>query len=194
MTLAAPAARDQWWFVYGERADNVVENYYLYNPGEEDAEVTPVLLGFQQPAGMEPPDTIVVPDGEVVEFRMADVADLPDGIAQRRVRHRAGDPGRRRAGPHPHDRHGGDDVDHARGDDTADGYVANTWYVGLGPAAPTEAALVVYNNTTSRLRRDGAGDHARGGADRSRLRRGRRGAPGRSTPSTSPTPLASATS
>ena len=38
MTLAAPAARDQWWFVYGERADNVVENYYLYNPGEEDAD------------------------------------------------------------------------------------------------------------------------------------------------------------
>ena len=79
MTLAAPAARDQWWFVYGERADNVVENYYLYNPGDEDAEVTPVLLGFQQPAGMEPPETIVVPDGEVVEFRMADVADLPAG-------------------------------------------------------------------------------------------------------------------
>ena len=55
MTLAAPAVRDQWWFVYGEQSDDVVENYYLYNPGEEDAEVTPVLLGFEQPEGMEVP-------------------------------------------------------------------------------------------------------------------------------------------
>ena len=79
VTLAAPAAHDQWWFVYGERADNVVENYYLYNPGEEDAEVTRAAR-VPAAAGMEPPDTIlVVPDGEVVEFRMADVAELPDG-------------------------------------------------------------------------------------------------------------------
>ena len=119
MTLGAPSLRDQWWFVYGEQAENVVENYYLYNPGEEDAEVTPVLLGFQPPEGMEPPDTIVVPDGEVVEFRMADVAGLPDGITQRRVRHRTGNPGRRRARGYPNDRLGGDDLDDARGLDAS---------------------------------------------------------------------------
>ena len=149
MTLAAPALRDQWWFVYGERADNVVEHYYLYNPGEEDAAVTPVLLGFQQPAGMEPPETIVVPDGEVVEFRLEDVAGLPEQphsivfgtvpttpVVVERVLTRT--------------------IDNVAttsitfGATTRpDGYVANTWYVGLGPAVPTARALALYNNTTT---------------------------------------------
>ena len=30
-----------------------------------------------------------------------------------------------------------------------DGYVANTWYVGLGPTAPARRALALYNNTTA---------------------------------------------
>jgi hypothetical protein len=147
MTLAAPVVRDQWWFVYGERADNVVENYYLYNPGEEDAEVTPVLLGFRQPPEMPPPEPITVPDGEVVEFRMADLADLPvqphsvvfgteptTPIVVERVLTRTIE-----------------DVPTTSltlGATTRpDGYVANTWHVGLGPAAPTDRALAVYNNT-----------------------------------------------
>jgi Family of unknown function (DUF5719) len=149
MTLASPSLRDQWWFVYGERADNVVENYYLYNPGEDDAEVTPVLLGFRQPAGMEPPDTIVVPDGEVVEFRMGDVAELPTGphsvvfgtepgtpVVVERVLTRTIDTVAT--------------TSITVGATTRpDGYIANTWYAGLGPATPTEAALVLYNNTRS---------------------------------------------
>ena len=137
MTLAAPSVRDQWWFVYGERADNVVENYYLYNPGEEDAEVTPVLLGFQPPPGMEPPDTIVVPDGEVVEFRLADVADLPTGPHSVVF-------GTEPATPVVVERVLTRTIDAVAttsitlGATTRpDGYVANTWYVGLGPAAPT---------------------------------------------------------
>jgi hypothetical protein len=149
MTLAAPDVRDQWWFVYGEQADNVVENYYLYNPGEEDAEVTPVLLGFPQPAGMEPPETIVVPDGEVVEFRLGDVAGLPqqphsvvfgtepttpvvvERVLTRTIENVATTSITVGATTRP------------------DGYVANTWYVGLGPSAPTPQALALYNNTTA---------------------------------------------
>jgi hypothetical protein len=149
MTLAAPAVRDQWWFVYGERADNVVENYYLYNPGEEDAEVTPVLLGFQQPEGMQPPDAFVVPDGEVVEFRMADIESLPDGphsvvfatepatpVVVERILTRTID-----TVP---------TTSITVGATTRpDGYVADSWYVGLGPAAPTRRALALYNNTSA---------------------------------------------
>lgn len=149
MTLAAPAVRDQWWFVYGERADDVVESYYLYNPGDEDAEVSPVLLGFQPPDGFDPPDTIVVPDGEVVEFRLADVADLPDGphtvvfgtepaspVVVERVLTRTID--------------GVPTTSITLGATTRpDGYVANTWYVGLGPAEATEGALALYNITGS---------------------------------------------
>ena len=55
--------------------------------------------GVPAARGMEPPDPIVVPDGEVVEFRMADVASLPDG-PHSVVRYRAGHVGRRRADPH----------------------------------------------------------------------------------------------
>jgi hypothetical protein len=149
MALAAPAVRDQWWFVYGERADNVVENYYLYNPGEEDAEVTPVLLGFQPPEGMEPPDPIDVPDGEVVEFRMADIDSLPDGphsvvfgtdpatpVIVERVLTRTID--------------NVPTTSITLGATTRpDGYVANSWYVGLGPAASAQRALALYNNTTA---------------------------------------------
>ncbi len=149
MALAAPAVRDQWWFVYGERADNVVENYYLYNPGEEDAEVTPVLLGFQPPEGMQPPDPIVVPDGEVVEFRMADVGSLPDGPHSVVF-------GTEPATPVVVERVLTRTIDNVPttsitlGATTRpDGYVANSWYVGLGPAAPTQRALALYNNTTA---------------------------------------------
>jgi hypothetical protein len=147
MTLAAPALREQWWFAYGERADNVVENYYLYNPGEEDATVTPVLLGFQPPAGWVPPEAIVVPDGEVVEFRVADVAGLPAAphsivfgtepttpvVVERVITRTIEDV---------------PTTSITLGATTrSDGYIANTWYVGLGPAVATERGLVVYNNT-----------------------------------------------
>jgi hypothetical protein len=149
MSLAAPAVRDQWWFVHGERADDVVENYYLYNPGEEDAEVTPVLLGFQPPEGMEPPDPIVVPDGEVVEFRMADVASLPDGPHSVVF-------GTEPATPVVVERILTRTIENVPttsitvGATTRpDGYVANTWYVGIGPTAPAQRALALYNNTTA---------------------------------------------
>ena len=149
MSLATPAARDQWWFVYGERAENVVENYYLYNPGEEDAVVTPVLLGFQQPAGMESPEAIVVPDGEVVEFRMADVADLPEGMHSVVF-------GTEPTTPIVVERVITRTIDSVAttsmtlgGTTRPDGYIANTWYVGLGPAVATQGVLALYNNTTA---------------------------------------------
>ena len=148
MSLAAPDVRDQWWFVYGEQADNVVENYYLYNPGDEDADVTPVLLGFQPPAGMEPPETIVVPDGEVVEFRMADVGALPAQLHSVVF-------GTEPTTPVVVERVLTRTIDTVAttsitlGATTRpDGYVANTWYVGLGPAVATPQALALYNNTT----------------------------------------------
>ncbi|HET9546560.1 MAG TPA: DUF5719 family protein [Desertimonas sp.] len=148
MTLGAPDVRDQWWFVYGEQADNVVENYYLYNPGDEDAEVAPVLLGFQPPAGMEPPETIVVPDGEVVEFRMADVGALPAQLHSVVF-------GTEPTTPVVVERVLTRTIDTVAttsitlGATTRpDGYVANTWYVGLGPAVATPQALALYNNTT----------------------------------------------
>jgi hypothetical protein len=148
MSLAAPAVRDQWWFVYGERADNVVENYYLYNPGEEDAVVTPVLLGFRQPRGMEPPEAITVPDGEVVEFRIADVAGLPADGPHSVVF------GTEPATPVVVERVLTRTIENVPttgitlgATSRPDGYVANTWYVGLGPQAATTGALALYNNT-----------------------------------------------
>jgi Family of unknown function (DUF5719) len=149
MTLGAPALRDQWWFVYGERAANVVENYYLYNPGEEDAEVTPVLLGFQAVDALQQPETIVVPDGEVVEFRIADVEGLPDGLHSVVF-------GTEPTTPIVVERVFTRTIDTVAttsitlgATSRPDGYVANTWYVGIGPTVATPGALALYNNTTA---------------------------------------------
>ena len=155
---------------------NVVENYYLYNPGEEDAEVTPVLLGFQPPAGMEPPDADRrarrrgrrVPHGR--RRRPARRA------AQRGVRHRAGDAGRRRARASPARstawRRPRSPSGRPRGP-TATSPTRGT--SGSARRPPPKAALALYNNTTADVRRHAAGDHAAGRADRARLRRHRRG-------------------
>jgi hypothetical protein len=149
MTLAAPALRDQWWFVYGERAADVVENYYLYNPGEEDADVTPVLLGFPAGSALEQPETIVVPDGEVVEFRLADVEGLPEGAHSVVF-------GTEPTTPIVVERVFTRTIDTVAttsitlgATSRPDGYVADTWYVGLGPAQATTGGLRIYNNTTS---------------------------------------------
>ena len=41
-----------------------------------------------------------------------------------------------------------------------DGYIANTWYVGLGPAVATQGGLGAVQQHQSRLRRHAPGHHA----------------------------------
>ncbi|MEP1122565.1 MAG: DUF5719 family protein [Ilumatobacter sp.] len=184
VSLAAPELRDQWWFADGERTDGVTETYSIYNPTDEEVEVTVFFGGLPlaSSAVNELDNPIVVPPlravifdpaadrggGDVVEPEASvpgdgtsDVGDdgeddgivdlqpasteLPEGrhatvfstlaqpsIVVERVLTRPADGSISTsvvlgAPPRP------------------DGFVPNTWHMGIGPTEPTEDALVVYN-------------------------------------------------
>jgi hypothetical protein len=186
VSLGAPELRDQWWFADGEVADGVDETYSIYNPTDEEVEVTVFFGGLPLSASavnegdpiIVPPlrvvvfdptgqsttgsssDDVVVDDETVDEVPDATPAvegddgfvefaeptrDLPDGrhatvfstlaqpsIVVDRVLTRPVDGSIATsvvmgAPPRP------------------DGFVANTWRMGVGPTEPTEQALVVYN-------------------------------------------------
>lgn len=68
VSLGAPELRDQWWFADGERNEGVTETYSIYNPTEDDVEVTVFFGGLPIDAGVEDLDPIVVPPRRVVVF------------------------------------------------------------------------------------------------------------------------------
>lgn len=146
VTLAAPAVRDQWWFADGEVGEGIAERYSIYNPGDDDVEVTAALLGVQS-TDFVPIDPIEVPSGRVVTFSPADVEGVPSGrhamvfgtqaldarVVIERVLTRTFD--------------GLPTTSVVMGAPPRfeDGYVATTWTMAYGVAEPTEDALVVYN-------------------------------------------------
>lgn len=146
VSLAAPAARDQWWFADGEFGEGITERYSIYNPGDDGVEVTPVLLG-RSSTEFVPIDPISVPARQVVTLSMADVPDLPEGrhsmvfdtlnpedlVVVERVITRTFDDLPTTSvvmGAPPR---------------LEDGYVATTWTMAVGADEATEDALVVYN-------------------------------------------------
>jgi hypothetical protein len=150
VSLAAPALRDQFWFADGEQGEGITEEYAIYNPTDDDITVDVVLLGLPPEANFGNVAPIEVPAREVVVFdpsRTADGGDsnLPDGrhaavfstlaeptiVVERVITRPAGESVATEVllGAPP----------------SADGYVSNQWHVGIGPAQPTESALVVYN-------------------------------------------------
>lgn len=68
VSLGAPELRDQWWFADGERNEGVTETYSIYNPTEDDVEVTVFFGGLPIDAGVEDLDPIVVGPRRVVIF------------------------------------------------------------------------------------------------------------------------------
>ncbi len=81
ISLAAPALRDQWWFADGERSEGVTETYSIYNPTDEEVEVTVFFGGLPlEASAVNEGDTIVVPPLRAVIFdptenRSGDVVD-----------------------------------------------------------------------------------------------------------------------
>ena len=146
VTLASPALRDQWWFANGEKGPDVSERYSIYNPTEEDVEVSVVPLGIPLTAELVTIEPIPVPAHQVVTFSPDDLADLPAGrhamvfstgnqqsivVEQaftRTIEDRPTTAVLLGAPPR-----------------LADGYVATTWSVAVGPGEPTTDAFVVYN-------------------------------------------------
>jgi hypothetical protein len=150
VSLAAPALRDQFWFADGEQGEGITEEYAIYNPTDDDITVDVVLLGLPPEANFGNVAPIEVPAREVVVFDPSRTADggesnLPDGrhaavfstlaeptiVVERVITRPAGESVATEVllGAPP----------------SADGYVSNQWHVGIGPAQPTESALVVYN-------------------------------------------------
>jgi hypothetical protein len=183
VSLGAPELRDQWWFADGEVADGVEETYSIYNPTDEEVEVTVFFGGLPVSASaVNEGDPIVVPPFRVVVFD-PNGSTTTDGTAgEGSVDGDAGDVSETT----PSDESGsGDFAQPTRGlpegrhatvfstlaqpsivvdrvltrpsegsisttvvmgaPPRPDGYVANTWRMGVGPTEPTEQALVVYN-------------------------------------------------
>lgn len=184
VSLAAPELRDQWWFADGERRDGVTETYSIYNPTDEEVEVTVFFGGLAlASSAVNEGDPVVVPPLRVVVFDPTEAGGVDEG-----------DPGLEGDPEVAQDGEVADDVEGEGFDDifstsTAlpegrhatvfstlaqpsivvervltrqvegtiatstvlgapprnDGFVPNTWHMGIGPAQPTEGALVVYN-------------------------------------------------
>ncbi len=161
VSLAAPALAEQWWFTDGERGEGITETFSIYNPTDNDVSVTPFFLGLpldfdgggfaavdvpaRQVVVFEPfvgaagssdeatsdPEffTESIPNGRhaVVFSTLAD----PSVVIERVLTRPAGDSLATSVVQGAPNR--------------SDAFVATRWHIGIGPSAPTEDALVVYN-------------------------------------------------
>lgn len=149
MTLGAPTLRDQWWFAHGLKADNVDVTYMIYNPNDDDIEITPVVLGFPQNPDFQVPEPFVVPDGEVYPFRLADIVQVPEGLVTMVFASGSIDQGVvvERVITETIDNRPTTGVTLGANTRLADAYVAGTWYVGISPGVGVEDGLTIYNST-----------------------------------------------
>lgn len=165
VSLAASALRDQWWFADGERGAGITETFSIYNPTDGDVEVDVYFLGLPlefDGGGFAP---INVPARQVVMFKPFEGA--ADDIGND-TGNDTGDP-EVFAARIPNGRHsvvfstlaqptvvvervltrpvGASFVTTVvqGAPPRPDGFVANRWHIGIGPAVPTEDALIVYN-------------------------------------------------
>ena len=184
VSLGAPELRDQWWFADGEVADGVDETYSIYNPTDEEVEVTVFFGGLPLSAStVNEGDPIVVPPLRVVVFdptgsssagdrAVVDGEPAADAVTDTTLAPGADDGFGEFPAPTidlPEGRHAtvfstlsqpSIVVDRVITRPVAgsiatsvvmgapprpDGFVANTWRMGVGPTEPTERALVIYN-------------------------------------------------
>lgn len=194
VSLGAPELRDNWWFADGEIADGVDETYSIYNPTEDEVEVTVFFGGLPLSAsGVNERDPIVVPPLRTVVF---DTSELTESGASDDSDEETADTSATTETTEPPESDA-DGEDTATDDEfvdfaeptsvlpegrhatvfstlaqpaivvervltrsaggsiatsvvmgappRADGFVANTWRMGIGPETETEEALVIYN-------------------------------------------------
>lgn len=148
MVLGAPALRMLWWFAAGENAEDVRAEYAIFNPNDFAIEVTPIPLGFESPrdGSYAPPEPISVGAGDVVPFLLSDVANIPEGLVS--MAFTSEEPSQTFVVERTLTRTiQGISTSSVTPGGTAreDGYVANTWYMGIGPEEATAAGIVVQN-------------------------------------------------
>lgn len=151
MTLGAPSLRDLWWFAYGVNDPDVAVTYSVYNPNDTAVEVIPFVGGFPSSDELVPPEPFAVPDGEVYVFSLADIAGLPEGLVS--AAFTSADPEL----PIVVERTVTQTIDGVRTTGVtmgatarfADGFVSNTWYVGIGADEASDGGLAIYNITAT---------------------------------------------
>lgn len=75
VSLGAPELRDNWWFADGELGDDIDETYAIYNPTDDDVEVTVFFGGLPVSASaVNDSDAIKVPPFRTVVFDPSDRA------------------------------------------------------------------------------------------------------------------------
>ncbi len=146
MSLASPMLQTQWWFAYGEKGDDVAESYSLYNPGDHDVDVDLLPLGFTPGTDFTGVYTVPVPAGQSVAFDPDTIPGVPKGPRYMVVSTPDGTPiVVERVITHSIDGVNTTSLSLGATPRPADGYVADTWYVGLGAEEPTDGALAVLN-------------------------------------------------
>jgi hypothetical protein len=142
MSLAAPSARDQWWFAGGMKAPEVTERFMVYNPTNTAVEVDVIFLGI---GDVQPITALQVPARQVVMFDPGPLSTLAEG------RHTA-----------VFSTSGGAAIVVERiltkvegtrpvtsvvlgASPRWDGYVANVWRSAATPVEATSEAFVIYN-------------------------------------------------
>lgn len=165
MVLGAPALRGLWWFAAGENAENVTAEYTIFNPNDFAIEVQPVPLGFVTPTdgSYVQPDPITVGAGAVEAFLLSDVPSVPEGLVS--MAFSGAEPSQTFVVERTLTRTiQGISTSSVTPGGTArqDGYVASTWYMGLGPREAATGAIVVQNTeaidatvTVQAIRADG---------------------------------------
>ncbi|MFV0309034.1 MAG: DUF5719 family protein [Desertimonas sp.] len=147
VTLAAPAARTQWYFVDGESGEGITERYSIYNPGDERIEVQASVVGIDLGSDFIPIEPIEVGRGQVATFSPDDVTGLPEGRHAFVFAAQSLDQGVvvERALSRTFEGLPTTSVTLGAPPRYQDGYVASTWTMAIGVDEPTLAALAAYN-------------------------------------------------
>ncbi|MGA1344689.1 MAG: DUF5719 family protein [Ilumatobacteraceae bacterium] len=145
VSLGSPVLSDQWWFADGEKGPLVNERFSVFNPTDEDVEVSVVFLAEGVEVGAAS-TSLSVPAGQVAGLETGTVSALPEGrhaavfstlqgasIVVDRALTRVGE---------------------GRGRVTSvstglpvrrDGLLPTTWYLAAGPSVPVPGGLTIVN-------------------------------------------------
>ena len=79
MALAAAGASSRWYFASGEKGDGIDEQFVLYNPGNDDAQVTLIITPTSRNAEAPDPVVLTAPARRVTTYSTAQLSALKPG-------------------------------------------------------------------------------------------------------------------
>lgn len=145
VSLGSPVLSDQWWFADGEKGPEVAERFSVFNPTDDDVEVSVVFFADGVEVG-DAATTLQVPAGRVTTLEAGSVSALPEGrhaavfstlegssiVVDRALTRISGE------GARVTSVSAGLPV-------RRDGLLPTSWYLAAGPSVPVTAGLTVVN-------------------------------------------------